>query len=197
MLNLNKQKPAVGGGRSSAGKRIESSGCDVDQVKAALRRFVSLGHDELDCKNPAHVDAYKILRQTQNRVDPHKLLQYLKNQKKNLKHGSVDAVEFWGVQIENFPNGLPSDIEDCRMTEEDMEKYELLGDTKCDMERYYIIDKQAKRHVLGKEVHSFKFFLAGVTSVRTRQPSAAREPSLQVPWLHSMSLRSLCVGSQI
>ena len=99
------------------------------------------------------------LRQTQTRVCPRKLLQYIVGQKKDLKHGSEDAVEFWGVPIENFPNGLPSDIEDCRMTEEDMEKYELLGDTKCDMERYYIIDKQAKRHVLGKEVHSFKFFL--------------------------------------
>ena len=97
---------------------------------------------------------------------------------KDLKHGSVDVVEFWGVPIENFPDGLPSDIEDCRMTEEDMGKYELLGDTKCDMERYYIIDKQAKRHVLGKEVHSFKLFLAGVTSVRTRQPSSALKPSL-------------------
>jgi hypothetical protein len=178
MSNVNTRKPAVCGSRPSAVERIEASGCTDDLVRAALRRYFRDGHEDLDAKDPAHVAAYKVLRQTQTRVCPFKLLQYLQCHQKDLKHGSVDAVEFWGVPIENFPNGLPSDIGDCRMTEEDMEKYELLGDTKCDMERYYIIDQQAKRHVLGKEVHIFKFFLAGVTSVRTRQPSAAREPSL-------------------
>ena len=33
--------------------------------------------------------------------------------------------------------------------------------------------------MLGKEVHNFKFFLAGITSVRTRQPSSALEPPLR------------------
>ena len=177
-IMANARTPAVGG-RPPSSAVARMAGCSDDQVRAALRRYAREGHAAIDPNDSVHVAAYKILRHTTDRVCPHKLVQYIFGRQQNLKHGSEDAVEFWGVPIENFPNGLPADIADCCMTEEQMEKYELLGDTQCDMERYYIIDKQAKRHVLGKEVHSFKFFLAGITSVRTRQPSSALEPPLR------------------
>ena len=111
--------PAVGG-RPPSSAVARMAGCSDDQVGAALRRYARDGHADLDPKDSVHVAAYKILRQTTDRVCPHKLVQYIFGRQQNLKHGSEDAVEFWGVPIENFPNGLPSDIEDCRMTEEDM-----------------------------------------------------------------------------
>ena len=52
-------------------------------------------------------------------------------------------------------------------------------DAKVDHDSFYIIDKRIPRHVLGSGVHSYKFYVAGNTSVRvSSQPAAAREPTV-------------------
>ena len=83
----------------------------ADAVEA-LKRFKTKGHP-LDPNIDEHVQAYKVVRKVMGRVDPKRVIAYWNKGKKKLEHGTECALKYWGVPKENFPEGLPEDIQSC------------------------------------------------------------------------------------
>ena len=140
-------------------------GAKVDEAVRALKRFAKSGLTDIDPDNKDHVSSYLTLRATVGRVDGKRLSHYLANKKANIQHGAASEMEYWGVPKTNFPDGLPEDIQEALVAQEDLQEAEVLGGGTFDHELYYIIDKCVPRHRLRKNVRSLKFFTGSVTKV--------------------------------
>ena len=105
----------------------------------ALARFRDTKQlKQLDPTNEEHIKAYKVLRLSSGRVDWRKLLNYINNNKQSFEHGAAELLDYWGVPKNNFPEGLPADIETKQMQGDELEEAELVGGGKVDTVNYYV-----------------------------------------------------------
>ena len=77
--------------------------------------------------------------------------------------------EYYGVPKRNFSHGLPPAIMALEVTPEEIAELEQVGGGKMDSEDYYVVDCQASRQSLGRNVQIYQ--LTAKRKVRYGTPS--------------------------
>ena len=77
-------------------ERRGSGAAQREDAKRSIKRFKSQGHP-VDPDDPAHMEAYLKLRKMVDRVDAHRFLGYLNNQKTTISHAASSYLEYWAV----------------------------------------------------------------------------------------------------
>ena len=97
-------------------------------------------------------------------------LNFLNSKESNVVIGASAETKHWAVPKANFPAGLPQDIEDAIVDEEQLAELEAMGgdSTRIDPNTYYVIDKVIDRKRLGKGVVTLKFFTGGNTKCESK-----------------------------
>ena len=138
-------------------------------AETALAGYKRAGFDA-DPHNPDHIAAYVAMRQFSLRVSPQAFMNSLKNQVKQVTSGAKVKRQYWAVPKVNFPLGLPPDLADCVIAQDQIELMEVTGGGTIDTDTYHILDQQATRQSLGKNVLFLETYLAN--SIRASNAAA-------------------------
>jgi len=139
-----------------------------DRVSANLRRMAAHG---INYKDPDHVSAYLLLRQTHERPRPEQILAALKTSKVLSTSGCQLSTESYLVLKDNVGTPIPDWVQEWGVSEEDVrENYQVPEET--NFKKWYIIDCACPREQLGKGVKKIAFKEAFTRSLSTADPAA-------------------------
>ena len=128
---------------------------DILQAKRSIDLRQKKGFD-LDSGNPDHVTTYLQLRKFNARVTAESLVSALRNRETTLDMSAGHRFEYYGVPKRNFPDGLPPAIMALEVKPEEIAELEQVGGGKMDSEDYYVVDCQAPRQSLWRNVKIYE-----------------------------------------
>ena len=154
-----------------------------------MRRWARAGWP-IDWKNPAHVKAFALAKQTNERPRASDVLDIIRSQ--SMKHETVArlSAEFWVVQRSTFPNGPPPEVSENIVPEEELvQNYCVPKDVQ--LSDVLVVDMQCDRALLGRRVRKVVFQEAMSRQMRhtpsasstmpETDPKDAEEPELPSP----------------
>ena len=113
-------------------------------ARTAIQQYRRQSHD-VDDKNPEHVAAYMLLRDSYKRISGRMLEDYLKSKKQTIGSGDRSTMDVWAVPRGNFPTGLPPHIANAERPVGTMSHQYSPDD-------FYFIDQVIPRTELGMSV---------------------------------------------
>lgn len=134
---------------------------------------------EVDDKNPDHVAAYLLLRDTSRRISGKSLEDFLKSRKTTIGSGDRSTMDVWAVPRVNFPAGLPQHIANAERPVGTM-SHQYSPD------EFYFIDQVIPRTELGMSVITAGTFVQSSTT-GTLPDAPAALPQASTPGAPSSS----------
>ena len=125
-------------------------------ARTAIQQYRRQSYD-VDDKNPEHVAAYLLLRDTSNRITGKSLEEYLKSKKVTVGSGDRSSMDVWAVPRGNFPTGLPQHIANAERPVGTM-SHQYSPD------EFYFIDQVIPRTELGMSVITAGTFVQSSTT---------------------------------
>ena len=119
----------------------------------ALRKYKRDGANDINPEREEHKDAYIALRDTKSRCTALEFEEYLASLKNVVTQGATAKKRVWAVPKANFPDGLPTHIEEYRKPEEDCEGFIV------DHKHCWVIDQFISRQELFGGVFPIAKFL--------------------------------------
>ena len=118
---LNTLNLCILAGMSTLETRCNSqSAVTMKDAEKALSRYVRQGYKNCEPHNPAHQRMYLQLRATCARADGQTFLTFLNSNQQSVVIGAKAETKHWAVPKANFPAGLPQDIEEAIVDEEQL-----------------------------------------------------------------------------
>ena len=99
----------------------------IVESQRSLARMQKAGNADMDPGNKKCVDAYLALRKCSHRITASALRDFMKARVKEIGQGARERVEFWGVPKTNFPSGLPTNVSNWEVSEDDLQEAEVAG----------------------------------------------------------------------
>jgi len=124
-------------------------------VAQSLRRFQRAGY-ELDWRNPDHVAAYQLARESGARVSPQAVLAILQSKQLSHQSAATFSSDFWLVPRSNFQHGLPPEVASNVVSEDELvNNYAVPAEF--DLAPVLVVDTSCPRSLLGPRVKKMSF----------------------------------------
>ena len=148
---------------------------NMKRANVALRRFRTLGFDDIKPNDEEHLRAWLSLHATQTRVDAQMVLTFLATKVDTVDYGARTLQRFWGVPRSNFPHGLPDDLVDYHVVDP-----ARLQNLAVDHSVMYVMDKSCELGRLGLGVYEPEKYVTANTRHRTSggEPCTPALPAL-------------------
>ena len=132
----------------------------VDKKSAAYRAVQAMSKKDssIDPDDPMQLDLYRSLRTSFGRVSATTFKRWLEARDDDTM-GTSFRISVWCVPKRNFPHGLPSDIAEHEVTEEELDYAKRNGGCtdNADLSQFYLVDQCVPRKLLGKSVATVDF----------------------------------------
>lgn len=124
-------------------------------IAQSFRRWKREGHD-FDWRNPAHVAAYQLARESSTRPRPQDVLRILATNRMTHESAAKFSVEFWLVPRSNLSDTPPQQVLDNIISEQELvDNYALPADF--DFSSVWVVDMICPRSLLGPRVRKMGF----------------------------------------
>ena len=163
--------------KASTGRLASGEGTQTSREVAAVR--LKAWSPELDSRNPAHVDAYILARQNNERVRKERVLEILASQEDSVTRATSQDALFLVVVKTNLPSTLPKHLAEWVVSVEDLQSRFEVRDCDTDWDSVHIFDAGASkfRTELGKFVTELRFSLK--SSRRSSAKTGGPTPELE------------------
>ena len=151
---------ALGSARALSAPRAGRPGSAMDKschaaIAQSLRRWKRDGYD-FDWRNPEHVAAYQLARESSPRPRPGDVLRILATNQITHESAAKFSVEFWLVPRSNFSAPPPQQVVDNTISEAELaDNYAMPADF--DFSSVWVVDMMCPRNLLGPRVRKMSF----------------------------------------
>ena len=176
------------------------SGCTADAARRAISAFKAKGLEfPFDLDDKDQVLEYIQLRRIHSRINAENFMRAMKNKQTSLDSHSIHRTDVYSVPKENFPDGLPAEIQSSVLSPSEIADLQSIGGVEIDTDNFFIIDCEVERSKLGKMVSTLQFGTSRKTTRNTSSGGAglAQITNSPTPGSHGADVIALAHRSEV